>query len=167
MGSDFRRGLRRKILAALCGALAVSLFGGGEALAVDPGQLIVHVDRPGVALSPTFYGLMTEEINHSYDGGLYGELIQNRIFGETSNAENCRASAGDPTWTDFTYTLKAQKLSGKEGFLVMFHVVDNDNFIWWNIGGWGNTHTALEKAENGTKSDLGPSTNMAVEANRW
>ena len=26
------------------------------------------------------YGLMTEEINHSYDGGLYGELIQNRAF---------------------------------------------------------------------------------------
>ncbi len=26
------------------------------------------------------FGLMTEEINHSYDGGLYAELIQNRIF---------------------------------------------------------------------------------------
>jgi len=24
--------------------------------------------------------LMTEEINHSYDGGLYAELIRNRIF---------------------------------------------------------------------------------------
>ena len=27
-----------------------------------------------------FYGLMTEEINHSYDGGLYAELIRNRAF---------------------------------------------------------------------------------------
>ena len=26
------------------------------------------------------YGLMTEEINHAYDGGLYAELIRNRIF---------------------------------------------------------------------------------------
>jgi hypothetical protein len=26
------------------------------------------------------YGLMTEEINHSYDGGLYGELVQNRAL---------------------------------------------------------------------------------------
>jgi len=26
------------------------------------------------------YGLMTEEINHSYDGGLYAELIRNRAF---------------------------------------------------------------------------------------
>jgi alpha-N-arabinofuranosidase len=31
-------------------------------------------------VSPTLYGLMTEEINHSYDGGLYAELIRNRAF---------------------------------------------------------------------------------------
>ena len=31
-------------------------------------------------VSPMLYGLMTEEINHSYDGGLYAELIQNRAF---------------------------------------------------------------------------------------
>jgi len=28
---------------------------------------------------------MTEEINHSYDGGLYAELIQNRIFKDDPN----------------------------------------------------------------------------------
>ena len=27
------------------------------------------------------YGLMTEEINYSYDGGLYGELVNNRVIG--------------------------------------------------------------------------------------
>ena len=31
-------------------------------------------------LNPAFNGMMTEEINHSYDGGLYGELVQNRVF---------------------------------------------------------------------------------------
>jgi len=31
-------------------------------------------------VSPTLYGLMTEEINFSYEGGLYGELIRNRSF---------------------------------------------------------------------------------------
>lgn len=31
-------------------------------------------------VSPRFYGLMTEEINHAYDGGLYAELIRNRAF---------------------------------------------------------------------------------------
>lgn len=43
-------------------------------------QLTLNLNKLGVKVSPTLYGLMTEEINHSYDGGLYGELIQNRIF---------------------------------------------------------------------------------------
>ena len=38
------------------------------------------MNQPGIKISPTFYGLMTEEINHSYDGGLYAELIRNRVF---------------------------------------------------------------------------------------
>lgn len=40
----------------------------------------------GVNVSPKLYGLMTEEINHSYDGGLYAELIRNRSFKD--NSEN-------------------------------------------------------------------------------
>ncbi len=40
----------------------------------------VDASRPGGKVSPKLYGLMTEEINHSYDGGLYAELIRNRAF---------------------------------------------------------------------------------------
>ena len=43
-------------------------------------SLTLHVNQPEATVSPTLYGLMTEEINHSYDGGLYGELIGNRTF---------------------------------------------------------------------------------------
>jgi len=46
----------------------------------NPGKIVVQADKPGARISPMFYGLMTEEINYSYEGGLYGELIQNRIF---------------------------------------------------------------------------------------
>jgi alpha-N-arabinofuranosidase len=42
--------------------------------------LTVHADQPGPALNPLFYGMMTEEINFSYDGGLYAELIRNRVL---------------------------------------------------------------------------------------
>lgn len=47
--------------------------------------LVVEVDQTVGKVSPLLYGLMTEEINHSYDGGLYGELVQNRAF--LDNAE--------------------------------------------------------------------------------
>ncbi len=42
--------------------------------------LNIEVGRPKAAVSPTLYGLMTEEINYSYDGGLYAELVRNRTF---------------------------------------------------------------------------------------
>ncbi|QEC66348.1 alpha-N-arabinofuranosidase [Panacibacter ginsenosidivorans] len=42
--------------------------------------LTLDAGKPGAGVSPMLYGLMTEEINHSYDGGLYAELIRNRIF---------------------------------------------------------------------------------------
>jgi alpha-N-arabinofuranosidase len=40
----------------------------------------VDASRASGKVSPILYGLMTEEINHSYDGGLYAELIRNRAF---------------------------------------------------------------------------------------
>jgi alpha-N-arabinofuranosidase len=42
--------------------------------------LYIHLDKPAHAVSPTLYGLMTEEINYSYDGGLYAEMVRNRTF---------------------------------------------------------------------------------------
>src|SRR5438874_391200 len=45
-----------------------------------PFTLDVDVSKPGVSIPPGFSGLMTEEINHAYDGGLFAELIQNRTF---------------------------------------------------------------------------------------
>ncbi|HEY0244589.1 MAG TPA: alpha-L-arabinofuranosidase C-terminal domain-containing protein [Mucilaginibacter sp.] len=43
-------------------------------------KLTLDLTKPSANVSPKLYGLMTEEINHSYDGGLYAELIRNRIF---------------------------------------------------------------------------------------
>ena len=43
-------------------------------------SITLDLSKPGADVSPMLYGLMTEEINHSYDGGLYAELIRNRIF---------------------------------------------------------------------------------------
>jgi alpha-L-arabinofuranosidase len=46
----------------------------------------VDASHPAGKVSPKLYGLMTEEINHSYDGGLYAELIQNRAFLDNTNS---------------------------------------------------------------------------------
>src|SRR4029077_14060294 len=49
-------------------------------LAQSP-SLSIQVDHPTAKVDPMFYGLMTEEINFSYDGGLYAELIRDRVIG--------------------------------------------------------------------------------------
>ena len=46
----------------------------------SPAVLKVDVDKPVSKVSPELYGLMTEEINYSYDGGLYAELVRNRTM---------------------------------------------------------------------------------------
>ena len=43
-------------------------------------KLSIQLDKPLHPVSPTLYGLMTEEINYSYDGGLYAEMVRNRTF---------------------------------------------------------------------------------------
>jgi len=66
----------KRFLAAAIGVVV----GVAPALAGTSAVIDVQVDQPGTVIPPTFAGLMTEEINHSYDGGLFAELIQNRTF---------------------------------------------------------------------------------------
>lgn len=57
-------------------ATSVAAFAAPEPTAT----LTVDAATPVGRVSPTHYGLMTEEINYSYDGGLYAELVRNRAF---------------------------------------------------------------------------------------
>ena len=82
------------VLAVLVGALLCL-----RAWGADTAEITVQVDRPRVKISPMLYGLMTEEINHSYDGGLYAELIQNRAFKDGPKAGEKPDPTNPPHWT--------------------------------------------------------------------
>jgi len=86
---------------------------------------------------------------------------------QTGRGTDLRAVAGDTRWSDYTYTLKARKLGGAEGFLIMFQVRDQNNWLWWNLGGWGNVRHAIERCQNGAKSILGPAVPGRIETGRW
>ena len=69
------------------------------------------------------------------------------------------ADIGDIAYTgvrddmsDYTMTVEATKTAGEEGFLIAFAVGDRDNNYFWNLGGWGNTVSCLQKMENGVKT---------------
>jgi len=61
------------------------LIATASGLAASP-SFTIDATRSTGKVSPKLYGLMTEEINHSYDGGLYAELIRNRAFLDDANA---------------------------------------------------------------------------------
>src|SRR5262245_45912926 len=63
----------------------IGVFASKLVMAQRPVTLTVRVDQPGVKIDPIFYGLMTEEINFSYDGGLYAEMIRNRTFRDNAD----------------------------------------------------------------------------------
>jgi len=88
-------------------------------------------------------------------------------YRQTGRDTDIRSVFGDVSWSDYTLTLKARKLDGAEGFLIMFHVQDKDNFAWWNIGGWGNSRHAIEVARGGGKSNLGNDVRGRIETGPW
>ncbi len=53
-----------------------------------PAVLTIHADKSVAKVSPTLYGLMTEEINHAFDGGLYAEIVRNRTMRGTWDGVN-------------------------------------------------------------------------------
>jgi len=63
----------------------VILIASASCLAASP-SFTIDASRSAGQVSPRLYGLMTEEINHSYDGGLYAELIRNRALLDAPNA---------------------------------------------------------------------------------
>ena len=77
------------------------------------------------------------------------------------------AVTGDPKWTDYTLRLRARKQAGREGFIVLFHSKDGDNYRWWNVGGWGNTLARCESATNGDRAAYGAGVPFVVETGRW
>lgn len=87
--------------------------------------------------------------------------VRDRALRQSAEREFIRALAGDTSWTDYTLTLKARKISGKEGFLVLFHIAGDEDRVWWNIGGWNNTQNAVE---SGTTLDGKPG---YIETGRW
>jgi hypothetical protein len=84
------------------------------------------------------------------------------VLRQSGNEEDSRALVGDPNWSDYTLALKARKLSGNEGFLILFGVQNEGLKSWWNLGGWGNTRHGIEAPGTSTEQVAG-----SIETGRW
>ncbi|MGO9111566.1 MAG: alpha-L-arabinofuranosidase C-terminal domain-containing protein [Thermoguttaceae bacterium] len=87
---------------------------------------------------------------------------RNGSLEQTEIKDDVRVVAGDRSWKNYTLTLKARKLGGNEGFLILFNVRDENAKSWWNLGGWGNTRHGLEL--DGANA---PFVDGHIETGRW
>ena len=115
------------------------------------------------------------------DGALHQSLI----------SDNCMAVVADEfwqdEWTEYTFEVRAKRLTGAEGFLIMFRLngqpeprgmalrdlpprmADQDprTEYWWNIGGWGNTRTVVERWINSARIEQGLVAPHGVVEGQW
>ena len=109
---------------------------------------------------------MAKDLSGWQASGGRWEKGENALHPANGDAESWSVT-GDPKWTDYTVRMRARKIAGREGFIVLFHAKDGENYRWWNVGGWGNTLARCEVSENGGRSAYGQGVPFQVETGRW
>jgi alpha-L-arabinofuranosidase len=90
------------------------------------------------------------------------------LYEQTSaSTTDCRSTTGNTNWANYTLSLRARKVSGSEGFLILFNWLDDNNWNWLNIGGWNNTLDGIEQNVNGSKTILGTRNSDSIATNQW
>lgn len=94
--------------------------------------------------------------------------VANGLYQQASpQTTDCRSTFGDTNWSNYTVSLRARKTGGSEGFLILVNWLDDNNWTWWNIGGWNNTKDAVEQCVNGVKGTLAQVNQAAIADNKW
>ncbi|WP_238314176.1 alpha-L-arabinofuranosidase C-terminal domain-containing protein [Segatella albensis] len=88
------------------------------------------------------------------------------IYTQNSNEEECQNIGNITVGNNATIKMRARKNSGAEGFVLVFNYVDENNYCWLNLGGWGNTQHGIEQIINGDKMQIAAK-NGKIETGRW
>lgn len=124
----------------------------------------VSVEGNGIHYSKDFGATGTE--GWTFPRGMW--KVEDGTVHQTTLEQDTAAIGGDPAWTDYTLSVKARKIRGAEGFMVRVHVHDADNYWQWNIGGWGDSRSALQQVSEGNSDEVeGTSTNTTIETGKW
>jgi alpha-L-arabinofuranosidase len=91
----------------------------------------------------------------------------NGLYQQTAITTDCYSTYGNTNWANYTISLQARKVSGDEGFLILFSFLNDNNWTWWNVGGWNNTLDGVEQMVNGNKTTLAQVSQTAIANNTW
>jgi alpha-L-arabinofuranosidase len=94
---------------------------------------------------------------------------QDGVIRQANERDVARAQFGDPNWQDYTLTLKARKLVGRDGCGVIVRNSEGGSYIQWNLGSDGNKQHTLEAhlASHSVDDTTVDRTDGSLETNRW
>ena len=94
-------------------------------------------------------------------------LVTDGIISQRSQTTECVAIFPEVmTGTSYDLTLKARKVAGDEGFLIIFDYYDDDNYKWLRLGGDNNNQYGIETMWNGTRHNAVTACGTISE-NQW
>ena len=94
--------------------------------------------------------------------------VQNGVYQQTGSGINLMTVLQNHQFpANYTLNVQARKLGGAEGFLIVFNVRGLHHYVWWNVGGWGDTATGFEHTNGTQRSGLGWNSGFKVQAGRW
>lgn len=94
--------------------------------------------------------------------------VSNGLYLQSSSTTlDCRSTTGNTNWANYTISLQARKLSGNEGFLILFNWLDDNDWTWWNVGGWNNTLDGIEQMAGGAKTTLAQVAQSPIQTSQW
>lgn len=94
------------------------------------------------------------------------EINNDGTVSQNSRRQQCVAVCNTMVSDNYTFSFKARKNSGDEGFIIVFNYVDENNYAWVNFGGWGNTQHGIEQVSGGGKN-LTASKQGRIETGKW
>ncbi len=113
-------------------------------------EITIDVSKPGIQLNSDMYGIFFEDINHSSDGGLYAELIQNRDFEADRIPENMSFVEKD---------IIGNSTGWKEKY------VRPSSLYGWTLAKTGNCEGSIEQVEVNPLNSTNPNS-MKFEVNK-
>jgi alpha-L-arabinofuranosidase len=106
------------------------------------------------------------------DAKFYDIKLKNNITNEEKSykdvivdVKNSLIELDKIDWRNYTLSLKAQRISGKKGFILYFGEKDEANRLFWEIGGWQNQDSTICSEVNKRNSCLTQSL-FTVETNK-
>ena len=95
-------------------------------------------------------------------------VVEDKILKQNSLENLTKNILKSKKYENYTLEFKARKINGNEGFMIYFGMSDDNNGYLFNVAGWGNTGTAVQKlTEGGTGDALSVKINHALQNDVW